>query len=172
MSIRRKYNKNYNRKGKVFPNNFKSYPPEQYESIIWKKKREKILDRDGHKCQKCFKDDSKYELHVHHLDYENKKYIYDVTDKSLITLCVVCHREIHKETKYNYDYHKNPPCDEDQLKEVIVDVKEIKKYYNDVYDLKSFIAGWEAAIKYKEVVKKMVQKLNTMTKSRKYTGYR
>jgi len=59
----------------------------KYRASKWKKFREKILKRDGHRCLKC--GDDEY-LCVHHLNYD------DYFDpKNVITLCIRCHAVVH-----------------------------------------------------------------------------
>ena len=70
-----------------FPNS------EQYKNPKWKEVRERVLRRDKNECQKCGKINS--ELHVHHLKYEKEKFIWEIDLKFLLTLCKMCHEEIH-----------------------------------------------------------------------------
>jgi len=59
--------------------------------------KEKIRERDGHRCQECFrhqdelytKPGRKYKLNVHHIDYDKKNN--DVGN--LISLCRSCHSQ-------------------------------------------------------------------------------
>lgn len=65
----------------------------------WKKKRNRILLRDGFKCVNC-----KYRsnLHVHHRQYHFNKATnsfinpWEYEDYLLITLCKWCHKKGHK----------------------------------------------------------------------------
>jgi hypothetical protein len=70
---------------------------EGYNNPKWLIKKDKILARDNYKCQIC--DSGKY-LKVHHTYYDDKKPVWDYPDKSLITLCRICHKRAHdiKET--------------------------------------------------------------------------
>jgi 5-methylcytosine-specific restriction endonuclease McrA len=55
----------------------------------WHRIREKVLERDGHKCTKC---GSTQKLHAHHETYDRvgKENIDD-----LLTLCRQCHLAVH-----------------------------------------------------------------------------
>lgn len=76
---------------------------EQYSELLksplWKIKRERIMERDGHKCVNCGSSSS---LVVHHKQYHFFKkrnelanpWEYD--DKYLITLCSTCHQSGHE----------------------------------------------------------------------------
>jgi len=58
----------------------------------WQKKRLEIMDRDSFTCTMC--GDTKETLNVHHKDYENKKFPWDVSNENLITVCETCHQII------------------------------------------------------------------------------
>lgn len=73
-----------------------------YGSLLWderwREKRQKIMDRDGHKCVICGSTD---DLVVHHKQYhvttEGKKYVpWNYDDKYLITVCKHCHQAGHR----------------------------------------------------------------------------
>ena len=64
----------------------------QLESFEWKKKRDKILDRDK-KCQNC---DSVVGLNVHHTFYLPKFHPAEYIDEMLIVLCQKCHKKEHE----------------------------------------------------------------------------
>jgi len=86
------------------------------QSDVWKRKREKIINRDNYICQDCkeiipkiifplfnkFLEDLKkisystLASEVHHLDYEYKQT--DLEEKYCISLCNYCHRLRHAET--------------------------------------------------------------------------
>lgn len=53
-----------------------------------------ILNRDGHKCQKC---GAIFDLHVHHIVPRSEGGADD--EANLVTLCSNCHRAIHGEEK-------------------------------------------------------------------------
>lgn len=66
----------------------------------WEKKRELVLERDGHACQNCHAHAGepaagprgRVKLHVHHLTYERRGHEL-LTD--LVTLCSRCHEMVH-----------------------------------------------------------------------------
>lgn len=64
-----------------------TYPAEFNEAL-----REKIRDRDGRKCMKCFKleSDLRRKCDVHHID-ENK---YNNNESNLISYCQQCHQKM------------------------------------------------------------------------------
>jgi hypothetical protein len=68
-------------------------------SVEWRIWREDVYKRDGYVCQVCGKKNC--ELHPHHIKQvrdlinENERLIYDISNG--MTVCVPCHREIHKE---------------------------------------------------------------------------
>lgn len=57
----------------------------------WKSKRQEILERDGHKCRECLRDDEV--LHVHHVMYRGYIDPWDYPNEMLITLCQTCHKK-------------------------------------------------------------------------------
>lgn len=61
----------------------------------WRKKRQKVLERDGHMCQNCGCDVSQF-ADVHHKTY---KRLYRERLSDLITLCRSCHNKIHKKAR-------------------------------------------------------------------------
>jgi hypothetical protein len=75
-----------------------SYEPYGFE--FNDKLKEQIMARDKHRCQKCGK---KYELIVHHIDY-NKK---NNKSKNLISLCRECHGLTNYNRKYWTKYYRH-----------------------------------------------------------------
>lgn len=65
---------------------------------IWNSLRKSILQRDNYKCQKCFKKGNI--LHVHHQTYKN---LFKEKKEDLISLCTICHQNIHDKLGYDYD---------------------------------------------------------------------
>ncbi len=61
--------------------------PEAYERL-----RERVLQRDGWRCQRC---GCPGELHVHHIHPRSQ--LGDDAEHNLITLCATCHRLMHSE---------------------------------------------------------------------------
>lgn len=70
---------------------FKPVKSPYMKSDRWRKKRVKVLDRDGHKCVQCKRGDGP--LQVHHLTYE--RYGNERLD-DLVTLCERCHSTEHE----------------------------------------------------------------------------
>jgi 5-methylcytosine-specific restriction endonuclease McrA len=69
---------------------------QQLKTQEWYKKSGLVKLRDGNKCTQC---DSYGPLHVHHTFYEAGRMAWDYPDESLVTLCLTCHKNIHKITK-------------------------------------------------------------------------
>lgn len=63
------------------------------KSPKWKVKREKILERDGHKCTRC---GGVAGLQVHHVHYIDGRKPWQVPDHYLITVCGACHEFYHE----------------------------------------------------------------------------
>lgn len=67
----------------------------KYQELLerpeWKEKRERILKRDDHRCQRCGATDN---LQVHHFNYDAPT-PWDVPDQYLMTLCKDCHKDYH-----------------------------------------------------------------------------
>jgi len=55
----------------------------------WRRKRKKIMRRDGFECTVC---GSKYQLQVHHYTYER---LWKERKSDLATLCSECHAKEH-----------------------------------------------------------------------------
>lgn len=64
---------------------------EQLQTWEWYNKREEILKRDNHKCQRC--SDPPEQLHVHHKYYEPNLMAWEYPNEALITLCLWCHEK-------------------------------------------------------------------------------
>lgn len=67
--------------------------PDQYKHPNWQKMRLLILKRDNFTCIDCRSKDKT--LHVHHLKYNKKGFIWDVPKWYLVTLCEDCHKKEH-----------------------------------------------------------------------------
>ena len=61
------------------------------KSDLWKKLRDKVLERDNYLCQSCRKQPAQ---EVHHLRYDN---LYCEPLEDLQSLCQTCHRDIHEQ---------------------------------------------------------------------------
>lgn len=71
---------------------------ELLDSEEWRRKREEILSRDGHRCRWCGSDEN---LQVHHKYYSRypdgrKVNPWNYPNDALITLCDSCHKKAHK----------------------------------------------------------------------------
>lgn len=74
----------------------------------WKRKREKILKRDGYKCRWCGCIDK---LDVHHKYYNkypdgSRVRAWDYPDDALMVLCDDCHKKYHSKYKVKSYYRK------------------------------------------------------------------
>jgi 5-methylcytosine-specific restriction endonuclease McrA len=58
-------------------------------SAFWRERREFILQRAGHTCEKC---GQRRATEVHHLTYIR---VFQELPSDLVTLCKPCHAEIH-----------------------------------------------------------------------------
>ena len=67
----------------------------EYKTKNWKSVRNRIIERDGHKCAHCGSSEDEVKLQVHHLHYEEGKKAWEYPDEDLITLCKSCHAEEH-----------------------------------------------------------------------------
>lgn len=74
---------------------------EKLSDVRWKAKREKILARDGHKCQWCGKTDHLQVHHKYYMKYPDNRFAepWDYPDDALMTLCENCHKGWHKKHK-------------------------------------------------------------------------
>lgn len=62
-------------------------------SELWLRRREKVLERDGGRCQGCL---SRPAVEVHHLTYRN---LYCEFAFELVALCRACHERVHVEAR-------------------------------------------------------------------------
>lgn len=67
---------------------------DQLNDDRWKLKREQILTRDWNMCQRCMRSKN---LEVHHKKYIKGRMAWEYADWYLITLCGLCHAEIHQQ---------------------------------------------------------------------------
>lgn len=75
------------------------YRPLKLFAKEWQNRRMEILKIDKFTCQKCLNKKSGV-LNVHHIYYIPGKKRHDYPDESLVTLCEICHTELHKLIKY------------------------------------------------------------------------
>lgn len=96
---------NYNKdKQKYYYNNKEEH--KFLNSKIWKNKRSFIIERDGHKCIRCFEKYGKInakELQVHHIksrrDYPDLR----LEDDNLLTLCKTCNLQLGTSNKLDFE---------------------------------------------------------------------
>jgi 5-methylcytosine-specific restriction endonuclease McrA len=65
-------------------------PRLRLDPVSYRGLRQKVLERDGWRCQFC---GSPTDLHVHHV--KSRGQLGDDCDYNLITLCSTCHRKLH-----------------------------------------------------------------------------
>ena len=68
----------------------KDPPPSRLDAGAYRQLRERVLERDGWRCQKC---GSRTNLEVHHHQFRSRQG--DDSEDNLITVCHNCHRAIH-----------------------------------------------------------------------------
>lgn len=69
-----------------------------YTSARWKKKRDKILRRDGYKCVCCKRYGKSVEaVIVHHIKEANAFPELAWEDSNLESVCMACHNRLHPE---------------------------------------------------------------------------
>lgn len=84
---------------------------EPYSFNFDKVLKEKIRERDGYRCQQCFRHQDElrtnsnrhYKLSIHHIDY-NKK---NCDEKNLVSLCKTCHAQTNFGREDWENYFKN-----------------------------------------------------------------
>ena len=89
----------YGRYGKLNPNWDGGHSPERqskYARSAWKILAKSILARDDFSCKKCGSDKK---LNVHHIKKWSRYPKLRFTPSNLLTVCEVCHREIHSGRK-------------------------------------------------------------------------
>lgn len=70
----------------------------------WKAKRDHILIRDDHRCQRCGATEGPgISMHVHHMHYIQGLDPWEYKDSELVTLCEDCHQYVH-ETEHVPEY--------------------------------------------------------------------
>ena len=106
------------RKWQEYRNRHEARPKRNYYDYMhseeWRKKRLKVLKRDGFRCQMC---GTAKNLRVHHINYEHLDTDAELDD--LITLCDTCHTQIHAQDikkKQPVDLFSLPPASEGESK--------------------------------------------------------
>lgn len=79
-------------------------PRLRLDPVAYRKLRQRVLERDGWRCQFC---GSLTGVEVHHL--ETRSRLGDDTEDNLITLCVDCHQGIHG--RRQVDSCRSEKCD-------------------------------------------------------------
>jgi len=84
-------------------------------SAFWRERREVILERANHTCQKCGK---RRATEVHHLTYIR---VFQELPSDLVALCKPCHAEIHcqqpandNQIQFSFDFPKDEGDNEDE----------------------------------------------------------
>ena len=69
-----------------------------YKTAKWKAKREKILRRDGYRCQECRKyGKNTPATYVHHILHLEDRPDLALVDSNLESVCLPCHNKLHPE---------------------------------------------------------------------------
>lgn len=78
-----------------------------YNSKAWRKKRKRILDRDGWDCQHCKRYGRKVlATTVHHIKHLEEYPELAFVNSNLISLCKACHDKMHPEKGGRRDYSR------------------------------------------------------------------
>lgn len=73
-----------------------------YNSVVWKRKRQKILKRDGYMCRNCKRFGRIREAtEVHHIKHADEYPELALVDENLVSLCHACHNAEHPEKGKN-----------------------------------------------------------------------
>lgn len=81
---------------------------EELDTIQWRKKRCKILQRDDFRCQECGAVQSDDVcLHVHHKYYLFGHKAWEYRDSVLVTLCEDCHQSFHENNEVPVYVYRN-----------------------------------------------------------------
>ena len=66
-------------------------PPTRLDPVAYEKLRERVLRRDGWRCQTC---GTMSNLEIHHQRF--RSHAGADSERNLITLCTACHTSIHR----------------------------------------------------------------------------
>lgn len=72
---------------------------EKLRSPLWQKKRLRILEYAGWRCQICGIKSQTIPLHCHHAYYRKGKAPWQYPDGAIICICEPCHEKIHGKRK-------------------------------------------------------------------------
>ena len=78
---------------------------EKLKDPRWQKKRLEILQRDEFACRHC--NSTENTLHVHHVNYERGKELWDYDDSNFLSLCEHCHQRLESAIKVARDILAN-----------------------------------------------------------------
>jgi 5-methylcytosine-specific restriction endonuclease McrA len=65
-------------------------PRLRLDAALYKELHTRVLERDGWRCQYC---GCMKTLQVHHI--QSRGHLGDATEENLVTLCALCHGQIH-----------------------------------------------------------------------------
>jgi len=71
-------------------------PPLRLESEAYRELCQQVLQRDGWRCQMCGR---MQQLQVHHMGF--RSHGGSDLEANLITLCAICHQEVHRSRQYD-----------------------------------------------------------------------
>lgn len=74
---------------------------EWYDTLEWRKFRQKIIERDKHKCTQC---DAPKNLQVHHIKRATLRPDLFFDESNCKTLCKEHHNRLHQEAQATYVY--------------------------------------------------------------------
>jgi 5-methylcytosine-specific restriction endonuclease McrA len=75
---------------------------EQYAHPKWISLRKRILFRDSYRCKAC--ESKSRPLHIHHTIYQKGKFIWEIDEEFLMTLCQTCHENMHGRVFENFEH--------------------------------------------------------------------
>src|SRR5689334_11527354 len=71
----------------------------QLKAPEWEAKRKEVWKRDNYTCQKCRAQNCK--VCAHHIRYPKGKPPWECPLSDLVTWCIECHNEFHRQTQVN-----------------------------------------------------------------------
>jgi len=93
-------------KKQKYPKGF--HPTDERQEIVDPEIRNLVLDRDDHQCQKCGETE---DLCVHHIEGVMQSPITANDIDNCITLCTLCHAEIHSQPGCTYYDYQRDSCE-------------------------------------------------------------
>lgn len=74
-----------------------------YKTTIWKKLRQKVLEKNNYDCQHCkSKGEANKANTVHHVKHLKQHPELALDEENLIAVCKECHNELHPEKHYSF----------------------------------------------------------------------